>query len=291
MKIKISLLIFFIFTSFFLSGQKYWYLVDTTQLINWDTFELEPAVDFANLRIDVKLTLDRQTTMVPGPGAMTYGIGTNSGIKIGLKKSGYHPLCINIGNGIYYDMKENISFFLPGILNLNYESDFEIEEPDGQKHSNFHLWKNGKYSVRSTRKRKPAEEFTAELDTANNQVLIKRNNLTIRTIKILEDGYQLFSKKKKRITALKKLNNKIEITKTKYSDSPHKINSSALWLNDYETFRIEGKFLVLGENRLVRTKNTILVLRGNRVLSRLVVTKSAVQIFKKEILIATYYSL
>ena len=131
---------------------------------SFDELELNMASEPSNLRIDV---IRQYTT--------TYVDETTSYEET----VAYHPLGLNLGHGLFYDMNGNLSFRIDQLLNFSPGEPFEIRKSIGTRNQTAftqYVYKNDHYSRINLPKgnfKTLYEKFTY----ADSSVFMKRKNL------------------------------------------------------------------------------------------------------------------
>lgn len=88
----------------------------------WDLLELTPGYDFYFMRLDI--IRERETFNDPN------GIGGSTG------PAPYHRLGFHLGNGLFYDLNDNLSLLVPKIYGLEGDDPFSIAEQTSTRRTN-----------------------------------------------------------------------------------------------------------------------------------------------------------
>lgn len=139
MKAYIYILIFLILISFGCSTTLNISEIQELSKTRFDSLEIQPDVELYDFRIDII----RQTTEEQVNDSTTE-----------TKDVPYHFLGFNLGNGLFYDLNDNLSLRIDYLLNIDTKNYFEIEKvySKSKRNRKFKSHK-GNFTIENTRKK------------------------------------------------------------------------------------------------------------------------------------------
>lgn len=296
-------------------SQDTWAEVDTTLLIDWDTFEIEPAFDFTGLMFnplrknrwgnyEEKTVYDHDmvtTYNSPNGTPMTTMRSSKRKVKKKILPSSHYAkkpyFGLSLGNGLFLNYSGELFFFVPEFWNLNYKTGFAIKDFDDNRTTFLHSVKNQKYIISASKKvTNKRELLTAKWDSTFNEVNIYFSRKLKNTISISNKNLQITNKKLHGEVKFDAATNKYVLSKIYKKDDYDErkltqISAKELVLNNKRKIKLEGKALKIGgSNRLYRTKNAVYVLKGEELKMRLKITHERVDVYENGEFQSSYYN-
>jgi hypothetical protein len=124
--------------------------INTLQPEQLEPLSLKPSCEVHNLRIDI--IRNTETVQVNDSTTKTEDVP-------------YHPLGFDLGNGLFFDLNENLSFRIDYLLGFNPEKDFTIKRsfhPFKKRHTKFFQFENDTMTYRYPPKKAEKERYIIE---------------------------------------------------------------------------------------------------------------------------------
>lgn len=185
----------------------------------FDSLCLLPDWESNNLRID----LIRQT----------YEEEVNDST-IETKETPYHPIGFNLGNGLFYDLNENLCLRLDCMLDFSTDNNFEIQKttrPEKSKGVTIYKFINDSLLIQYHPRKKSHYQYH-RIYHPDSIAIMYKNRLKYAVIKT--DSSLIFSGKKRKWDAIKKIDdNNYYLNKKKWKENYQIKDNDILLENDY----------------------------------------------------------
>lgn len=128
-----------------------------------DPLELRPGYDLFRIRMDV--IRNRESTGNPAAGPTTVN-------------APYHRLGFHLGNGLFYDLNNNLCLLVPELYGIAVDDDFEIEEQTSPQRTNRYTMTGNAYQQRFGSFMPQVEMTKFERDEKDGSLIIRESLLS-----------------------------------------------------------------------------------------------------------------
>ena len=137
-----------------------------------EPLELTPGYDLFMIRMD--LIRERESTGNAAAGPVT-------------RDAPYHRLGFHLGNGLFFDLNENLCLLVPDLYGINVDEDFEIEEQTSPQRRNLYTMKGNVFRQRFGSFLPNVEQVRFERDEKDGSLIIRESLLSKMRIYESED--------------------------------------------------------------------------------------------------------
>lgn len=181
----------------------------------FDSLSIQPDVELHDLRIDII----RQTTQERVNDSTTLN-----------KVVPYNFLGFNLGNGLFYDLNNNLSLRIDYLLNIDTKNDFEIQKTYSKsKWNRNYKSQQGKFSIGNSNKKKMYELL--QVDKYKDSLSISYRNKHRYSI-VTSDSLTKLISKKAVLDRIQKKDKNFYYQKYKKRVDEYKLLDKAIILND-----------------------------------------------------------
>lgn len=155
--------------------------------IEFDSLFIQPDTELYDFRIDiVRQTFDEQV----------------NDSTTETKEEPYHKLGFNLGNGLFYDLNDNLSLRVDYLLNIDTKNDFEIEKLYSKSKWNKKFENHeGKFTTEYSNRKKTFNQFT--VNSFNDSLSISYENKHRYSI-VKNDSLAIYMSNKRIIDRIQK---------------------------------------------------------------------------------------
>ena len=209
----------------------------------FDPFVLKPDREINNLRLD----LIRQT----------YDERVNDSISE-TADTPYHPVGFDLGNGLFYDLNDNLCLRIDYLMKFTSDKNFElhkINRPDKNKGKVIYRFHNDSLTVTNPPRKKVRYFYhrIAKLDTMSYMYNHRMKYAIIET-----DSLMTYMIKRKNMSAIHKLDENQYCLKIGKRKENYQISGNEIFLNDHYTVHLTNDDSTLVIQRKGKRKNTTL---------------------------------
>lgn len=143
--------------------------------IDLEPLKLEPGYDLYSIRLDII----RETEMSPGPQGMN-------------QNASYHRLGFHLGNGLFFDLNDNLSILVDKLYQIEDGEDFEIMERVSPQRRNRFTKNGDTYEERYGSFLSSTQRTRFEIDEDDGSLIIRES--LINKVRIYESEDELLMK-------------------------------------------------------------------------------------------------
>ncbi len=141
-----------------------------------EPLELRPGYDLFRIRMDVIRERQNTANIANGPSTVN---------------APYHRLGFHLGNGLFYDLNDNLCLLVPELYGIAVDDDFEIEEQTSPQRKNRYTMKGDVYRERFGSFLPQVEQTQFERDEKDGSLIIKESLLSKLRLYESEDEISL----------------------------------------------------------------------------------------------------
>lgn len=181
----------------------------------FDSLSIKPDIELYDFRIDII----RQTTEEQVNDSTTE-----------TEDVPYHFLGFNLGNGLFYDLNDNLSLRIDYLLNIDTKKDFKVEKIYSKnKWNRIYKSQEGKFTIEYPRKKKTYDII--QVENINDSLSISYKNKHRYSV-VINDSLTRFMSTKKVLDKIQKKDKYFYYQKYKKRVDEYKLEDKAIVLDD-----------------------------------------------------------
>lgn len=141
---------------------------------DWELLRLEPMVDIYSLRLD--LIRERENFANPN------GVGGSTAL------APYHRLGFHLGNGLFFDLNDNLCLLVPELFGLGREETFEIEEQTSPRRTNSYSYTGAQFIAKYGTFFGTGDVMNIDRESEPNTTILRQSMLSKTRIMDTENG-------------------------------------------------------------------------------------------------------